>query len=382
MYDVIILGLGGVGSAAAWHLARRGVRVLGLDQYPPAHDRGSSHGQTRVIRQAYFEHPDYVPLLLRAYELWRELEARQGQPLLFQVGLLQAGPPRGVVLPGVLRAAAEHRLRVESLTAEEAQRRFPAFVIPPEMETVYEPAAGFLLVEECVRTHLALAAEHGAELRYGVKVQGWQPHPSWVEVQTDRETFQAGHLVLAAGPWAPHWAKLPPGLLNIRRKHVYWFATHQRRYQVSHGCPTYLFETADGIFYGFPQIDAWGVKVAEHTGGVEVDDPGEDPRAPDPADQLRVEAFLQRFLPGVTTTCLKHSVCFYTMSPDEHFLVDRHPLSERVVFAAGLSGHGFKFTSVLGEVLADLALEGTTSLPVDFLRLSRFERPAHTSTGG
>lgn len=370
-YDVIVVGLGGVGSAAAWHLARRKVRVLGLDQYPPAHDRGSSHGETRVIRQAYFEHPDYVPLLLRAYDLWRELEQRQGQKLLFQVGLLQVGPPQGLVIPGVLRSAAEHWLVVEKLTAEEAQKRFPAFAIPPEMVSAFEPAAGYLRVEDCVRGHLAAAAGQGADLRHGVKVRGWQAAADAVKVETEHQTYHAARLVLALGPWSPELAHLPRGVLEVRRKHVYWFATREVRYQASAGCPTFLFETPEGVFYGFPQIDAWGVKVAEHSGGVVIDDPSGDPRVADPADQARVEAFLSRHLPGVERICLRHSVCFYTMSPDEHFLLDFHPASERVVFAAGLSGHGFKFTSVLGEALADLALEGQTSLPIGFLRWSR-----------
>jgi monomeric sarcosine oxidase len=371
MYDVIVVGLGGVGSAAAWHLARRKARVLGLDQYPPAHDRGSSHGQTRVIRQAYFEHPDYVPLLLRAYDLWRELEQRQGQKLLFQVGLLQVGPPQGVVIPGVLRSAAEHRLVVEKLTAAEAHKRFCGFTIPSEMVAVYEPAAGYLLVEDCVRCALAAAADHGADLRHGVKVCGWQVGNDSVAVHTEQTTYRAARLVLALGPWSRPLAQLPENVFQVRRKHVYWFATHAPAYQASAGCPTFLFETPDGVFYGFPQIDAWGVKVAEHSGGVTIDDPSGDPRVADPADQRRVEAFITRSLPGVSRTCLRHSVCFYTMSPDEHFVLDFHPFSARVVFAAGLSGHGFKFASVLGEALADLALEGKTSLPIGFLRWSR-----------
>lgn len=371
VHDVIVVGLGGVGSAAAWHLARRGVRVLGLDQYPPAHDRGSSHGETRVIRQAYFEHPDYVPLLRRAYELWHELEDRRSQKLLFPVGLLQVGPPQGVVIPGVLQAAVQHHLAVEKLTPQEAEKRFPQFTIPHDMEAVYEPAAGYLRVEDCVRAHLAEAAEAGADLRHGVKVFSWQARSDAVEVYTEHQTHQAARLVLALGPWSPALAKLPAGVFAVRRKHVYWFATHEACYQASAGCPTYLFELPDGIFYGFPQIDAWGVKVAEHSGGVVIDDPTTDPRLPDPADQARVEAFLSRHLPGVIRTCLRHSVCFYTMSPDEHFVLDVHPDSQRVVLAAGLSGHGFKFTSVLGEALADLALEGTTRLPIGFLRWSR-----------
>ena len=372
-YDVIILGTGGVGSAAAYHLARRGARVLGIDRFAGGHDRGSSHGETRIIRQAYFEHADYVPLLLRAYELWRELEAGAGESLLRQVGLLQIGPPEGAVVRGVLGSARQHGLDVEQLSAADVHRRWQGFRVPEGYVGVFEAAAGYLRVERCVLAHLAAAQQHGAELRYAAAATAWRAGRSVSVTLESGEELTAAGLIVTAGSWAPLLlAELGAGLV-VRRKHLYWFPA-EANYHQDRGCPTFLFELPRGVFYGFPQIDALGLKVAEHSGGAAVADPLADERELDAADLARVEAFLASHLPGVGRPMQHRSVCFYTMSPDEHFIVDRHPQHENVLFAAGLSGHGFKFTSVLGEALADLALEGITKLPMDFLRLSRFRR--------
>jgi sarcosine oxidase len=371
-YDVIVLGTGGVGSAACYSLAKRGVKVLGIDQFPGGHDRGSSHGETRVIRQAYFEHADYVPLLLRAYELWRKLEQETGTDLLQQVGLLQVGPPQGVVVRGVLEAARLHGLKVESLSGEEVPNRFPGFKVPAGAVGVFEPAAGYLRVEQCVLSHLAAAKTKGTEFRHGITARGWRNEGSGIAVETDQGDFVANKLVITAGPWAPQILADVGVKLVVRRKHLYWFPSADRSFHEANGCPTYLYELPDGVFYGFPQIDELGVKVAEHSGGEVITDPKNDPRPLDPADLARVEAFLTQYMPGVGRPMQRRSVCFYTMSPDENFVIDRHPRNENVFFTAGLSGHGFKFTSVLGEVMGDLALAGKTDLPVGFLGLKRF----------
>jgi sarcosine oxidase len=373
LHDVIILGTGGVGSAAAFHLARRGAKVLGLDRFPGGHDRGSSHGETRVIRQAYFEHPDYVPLLLRAYALWRELEAQSGEDLLHQVGLLQVGPPEGQVVRGVLDSAQRHGLVVDELTAAAVQQRFSGFRVPEGSVGVFEPAAGYLRVERCVLAHLAAAERCGAEFRFGSAVRSWRADGTGIVVETeDGASWRAAKLVIAAGPWAPSLLGEVGPKLHVRRKHLYWFPSHEPAYGADRGCPTYLYELPNGVYYGFPQIDSQGVKVAEHSGGEVINDPLVEPRELDRADLDRVEQFLANYLPGVGRPLQRHGVCFYTMSPDEHFIVDRTPRDEKVAFAAGLSGHGFKFTSVLGEALAELALDGKSRLPIDFLSLARF----------
>lgn len=370
-YDVIVLGTGGVGSAAVLHLARRGLRVLGLDRFPGGHDRGSSHGHTRIIRKAYFEHPDYVPLLQRAYALWRELEATCGKRLFFESGLIEVGPPDGVVIPGVLRCAAEHGLDVKQLDAGEVAERYPGFVIPPGSQAVFEREAGYLLVEACVLAHLEAAAAAGAELRTDQEVVSWTQDAAGIAVRTRTDTWRAGKLVIAAGAWAGGLLADLNIRLHVRRKHLHWYRSDRPLYHHDQGCPTFFYEIEGSYFYGFPQLDQRGVKVAEHSGGTIVDDPLADDKSVEPADRRRVEQFLARCLPGVSAQPTGHAVCYYTVSPDEHFIVDRHPRYDRVCFAAGLSGHGFKFTGVLGEVLADLTCEGTTTLPSEFLRCDR-----------
>jgi sarcosine oxidase len=372
-YDVIVLGTGGVGSAALFHLASRGVRVLGLDRFPPGHDRGSSHGQTRIIRQAYFEHSDYVPLLRRAYELWADLEQRRGQSLFYDVGLLEIGPPDGVVIKGVLESARLHNLEVDRLSPADVASRFPGFHIPDGCEAVFERRAGYLLVEQCVLAHLDEAQKLGAELRTGETVLGWTADTGGVTVTTNTQSYSAARLIVTAGAWASQLLSELGVSLHVLAKHLHWYANEDASYRQDSGCPTFFYEMPDGYFYGFPQFDDQGVKIAEHSGGAIVADPLSADRSVDPQDRRRVEQFLSSHLPGVSNRATHHAVCFYTMSPDEHFIVDRHPRHNQVAFAAGLSGHGFKFSTVLGEVLADLVLNGQTPLPIGFLR---YDRPA------
>ena len=372
-FDVIVLGCGGVGSAALYHLADRGLRVLGIDRFAPGHDRGSSHGETRAIRQAYFEHPDYVPLLRRAWTLWRELEGHAGGELLVETGVLQFGPADGEVVPGVLHAARQHGLDVERLSSAEVARRYPGIVVPDTHQAVFEARGGYLRVEDCVQAHVALARARGASLLAGTAVTGWRPDGEGVSVDTGEGTFRADRLVVCAGAWA---GQLLPGLgvpLTVLRKHLHWFGNRDPRYRQDHGFPVFLFELPQGIYYGFPQVDGSGVKFCEHSGGEPLADPMARSEALDAQEFARVEAVLRRQLPGVDGPALRHAACMYTMTPDAHFLVDRHPAHPQVWLAAGLSGHGFKFAPVLGELLADLAVDGDSRLPWRFLSRARFD---------
>lgn len=370
-YDAIVLGAGGVGSSALMHLALRGARVLGIDRFAPGHDRGSSHGQTRLIRQAYYEHPDYVPLVLRSFELWGELEQRVGETLYQQVGLLQIGLKQGEVLSGVRTSASHHGLEIDELSAGQSESRFPGFRVPSSCEAIFEARAGYLLVERCVEAHAKAALQLGAELKTGETVRSWRAEGQGVVVETDRGLYSADRLIVTVGAWAGSLLadlRIP---LVVRRKPLYWFRTRNGTYQADRGCPAFLYDLPSGCFYGVPQIDPRGIKVAQHTGGPVVDDPLTVDREMDPADQEAVAAFVAEYLEGATTQCTDHTVCMYTMTPDAHFIVDRHPEYPQVALAAGLSGHGFKFTSVLGELLCQLALDGRTSLPIGFLSCRR-----------
>ncbi len=370
-YDVVILGVGGMGSAALFELARRGRRVLGLERFAPGHDRGSSHGQTRVIRKAYYEHPDYVPLLCRAYERWYDLEQRCGRRLFVECGCLSIGSPNGEVVPGVRRAAERHGLPVEPLTADDLRRRFPAFRFGDDVTAVLERDAGFLYVEECVRAHADEARRLGADLRAEEPAVSWEATPGGVLVRTAKGTYAADRLVITAGAWSGR-VLADLGLpLKVLRKVLLWFDTADPAALRRDIFPIYMAETPNGFYYGFPVIDGLGHKVARHDGGA-VADPAALDRAVSDADAADCRVFLRAHLPAAAGALRDGRACMYTVTPDHHFVIDRHPAWPHVVIAAGFSGHGFKFASVVGEVLADLAETGRSALPIGMFRLDRF----------
>lgn len=370
-HDAIVLGLGGMGAATLDQLARRGVPVLGIEQFQVGHDRGSSHGRTRILRRAYFEHPDYVPLVDRSFAMWAELSRDRNRSLYQRTGLLIAGRPEDAVIRGVRRAAAEHGLSIEHVPNSEARQRFPGLRIPDEMEVVFEPEGGFLHVESCVRALVARARANGADVREGEKVRTWERDGAGVRVETDRGTYEAAQLVICAGPWTGRLLedlRLP---IDVRRVVVVWFRSENPAHGIEHNMPVFGYQLEDGFFYGFPVLDDRGMKIGEHVGRSRVGDPTSLDRTLHGDDLPRLHAFIDRLLPGVTREAVAHSVCMYSMTPDEHFIVDRHPAHENVCFAAGFSGHGFKFAPVLGQALADLCMHGRTDLPIGFLSLDR-----------
>ena len=372
-HDVIVLGLGGMGSAAAYHLARRGQRVLGLDRYAPAHDRGSSHGRSRIIREAYWEHPSYVPLVRRAYDLWDELSAAARRPLLRITGGIMIGAPTTDLIRGSLESARVHRLPHEVLDAAAVRDRFPVFEPADGMVGVYEPRAGVLRPEECVQVHLDLAAAAGAELHHGEQALRWEASPAGVVVETARGRYAAGRLVIAAGPWAPV-ALADLGLpLVVERQVIGWFepVAHADAFEPGR-CPVYIWQVDGRLYYGFPRLDADGVKVAEHAlGDPTTADTIERTITPEEIEEIRRD-FLARYMPAANGRLLAASTCMYTLTPDIHFIVDRHPAHANVVIAAGFSGHGFKFQPVIGEILADLATEGRTRHDIGLFAVTRF----------
>jgi len=370
-YDCIVIGTGGLGSAALEQLARRGARVLGLDRFPPGHARGSSHGSTRMIRRAYFEHPSYVPLVERAYGAWKALSDRCGRRLLVTCGLVQVGPGDGPVLSGVRASARQHGLAIEELTAVEVERRMPGLRVPVSSRGIVEPGAGYLHVEACITTQARLAVEQGAEIRIGPAVKSWRAGPRDVTVVTDAGELRADRLIITAGAWSADLLGELGIRLRVLRKPLYWFAARGDAYDAEQGFPAFLYETPTGIFYGFPRIDPDGVKVGRHSGGREIKDPLALNLDIDRDDFETVKQFVTNCLPRATGQLRRHAACMYTMTNDQHFIVDRHPATPRVAFAAGMSGHGFKFAPVIGEALADLALTGRTELPLDFLACRR-----------
>ena len=375
-YDVIVLGLGAMGSAAAMDLALRGWRVLGIEAFRPPHDRGSSHGGTRMIRQAYGEGADYIPLVLRAYELWEKLERDAAKRLLFITGGLILGPENGAMVRRATVAADAHGIRYETLSAREAHGRFPAVVPLPGDVAILEHRAGYLLPEECVRAQLQVAAAHGAELRMDEPVLDWNAGAAGVEVKTGRGVYSAGHMVIAAGPWANAvLGGLVP--LKVTRQVMAWIHPQGGiEAFVPEQLPVFLSEFEDGRpAYGFPAIDgaSGGVKAAVH-GSEEECTPETVKRGIRESDKQELLRKVSLRMPALTGKIVRAQTCLYTMTPDGHFVIGPHPEHPEVRIACGFSGHGFKFATVVGEILADLAISGTTAHRIGMFSPLRFGR--------
>ncbi|MFW0794443.1 N-methyl-L-tryptophan oxidase [Gordonia sp. CPCC 205515] len=365
-FDVIVIGLGGMGSAAAYHLARREARVLGLEKFTPAHDRGSSHGGSRIIRQAYFEDPAYVPLLLRAYELWQELADTTGLEVYRKTGGLFIGPPDSLTVSGSLRAARDWDLPHEMLDATEIRSRFSTFTPCDTDAAFYEANAGFARPEMTVRAHLDLAAREGADLRFGEPVHDWADTESGVRVTTSAGTFTAGQLVICPGAWAPQLLADLGVPIKIERQVLYWLAPVGGTAPFEYN-PVFIHEnTAGQHVYGFPAIDGpdGGVKVAFFRKGEDLCTPDTIDRTvhPDEIDAMRTR--VTELLPALSGRAVHAATCMYSTTPDEHFVIARPESLTNVTVACGFSGHGFKFVPVVGEILADLAITGATAHPI------------------
>lgn len=378
VFDVIVIGLGAMGASACHHLAARGHRVLGLEQRHLAHDRGSSHGETRLIRKAYFENPDYVPLLSRAFELWERLESECGQTLFERNGLVTFGRPgASKVYDGALASGELYAIPLEQLGREQALRRWPMYRPPEGFAAAFEPGAGFLHAERCVRAHAGEARKRGAVLRENEPVLDYRFENGRAIVRTSRGRYSSARLIVAGGGWSSRLLGAMGLPLELRRMLLGWFPA-SAAHAADRGVPGFVFDLDDDFFYGFPQIDGNSVKVAGHRRFERLDEPEDkDAFAPGPEMIDSLRQFVRSCLPRASDELLRSSNCIYTMTPDEDFIIDRHPETPELVFAAGFSGHGFKFSSVVGEILADLAIEGKTAHPIGFLSASRFRGRAH-----
>jgi sarcosine oxidase len=371
-FDVIVVGVGGMGSATVYHLAKRGRRVLGLERFDIPNDQGSSHGITRIIRLAYYEHPSYVPLLRRAYELWRELEKTVGEQILHITGSLDAGPPGSQVFEGSRRSCEEHGLPYEVLTSAELTRRFPGYRLPSETVAILQPEGGFLLPEHCIVDHVLAAQALGAEVHGRERVLGWQPRAAGVQVTTDRGVYEADRLVITAGAWASELLDNLAGLAIPERQVLAWFQPRRPELFALDRFPVFNLVVPEGRYYGFPVFGVPGFKLGRYHHLAEAVDPEKLDRECYPSDEAILRSFAERYFPDGAGPTMALKVCMFTNSPDEHFVVDRHPTYPQVSFAAGFSGHGFKFCSVIGEIMADLAEAGATRHDISLFRRNRF----------
>lgn len=372
-YDVIVAGVGAMGSAACWQLARRGQRVLGLERFDIPHAMGSSHGVNRIIRLAYFEHPSYVPLLRRAYQLWRETEQLFGEQLLHVTGGLDVGAPDGRLVSGSLAACREHDLDHEVIEARDLMRRFPAYRVPSDYVANYQADAGFVMSERALIAQATMAIAAGAEIRAREPITGWEPTSGGgVRVTTPKGVYEAGRLILSTGAWIGDHAPALAGLAVPERQVLGWFQPHQPEHFKLGAFPVSIVQTAETNCYQFPVFGVPGFKIGIFHHRRQSGHADSLSREPDAADEAALRAVVREVFPGAEGTTLALRACMFTNTPDEHFIVDLLPGHPQVVVASPCSGHGFKFASVMGEILADLTTSGSTRHDLSLFRLDRF----------
>jgi sarcosine oxidase len=361
-----------MGSAALFHLARRGVKAIGIEQFMPGHDRGSSHGESRAIRLGYFEHPSYVPLVRSAYEKWRELEQLTGQTVLTTTGIVEAGRPGSHLVAGSLEACLLHGLDHELLSPAEVRRRFPAIELPDDYSAMFQPRGGFVRADLANTLHLRLAKQAGATVLTNTKVAAVEPERDSVRVVTGDGVIDARQVVVSAGPWI---TELVPELIpyiTLNRMVLTWYEPKRPELFALDRLPVFAIEDENDLVYGFPDFAGTGLKCASHysSGGLVRADAARQDAGP--ADEARTRRFLDRHLPEGAGRLKAMKTCIYTMTPDEDFVIDLLPSDPRFIVASPCSGHGFKFASVIGEILADLATDRTTRHDISRFRLQRF----------
>jgi sarcosine oxidase len=379
-FDVIVIGVGSMGSSACYHLASRGCTVLGLEQFDIAHEFGAHAGQSRIIRKAYFENSDYVPLLERAYTNWHALEAETGVQIYFKTGLVYFGPRDHLLIKGVKQSASLYNLILENVDCTSAAKRFPPFHIPNHFEILFEPEAGFITPENAIRLFAKQAGVRGAEIHVQEKVIEWKQEGHGVTVTTDQNVYSCKKLLITVGPWAGKMIPTLSNKLKITRQFVAWINPKKWNDFELGNFPCWLMadEISRGCYYGFPILNESrfgpprGLKVAHHYPARETDPDNVD-RQMAQEDHEDLNYVLHKYLPGCVESLLSYKICLYANSPDEDFIIDKLPgFEDHVFIACGFSGHGFKFASVVGEILADLALDGQTTLPIGFLSAKRF----------
>jgi len=372
LFDVVVVGLGAMGSAALYELSRRGFRAAGIERFSIAHDRGSSHGETRIIRLGYFEHPSYVPLLRRTYELWREFEAASERRLVRITGIVEIGPADGALVTGTLAASRMHDLPHEVLDTHDCMRRFPAFDLPPGYVGVFQPDGGYVAVEQTIETLIAMAQAAGAEVTTGVAVRSVTQHGQGVRVSAGSIDIEARAAIVTAGAWARDILPDLSAPIRATREVMAWFSPLDPTPFSRDRYPVFILESGHGMHYGFPLSRKGTLKIAKHHHRDETVFPDEPRRPPSANDEALIRAAIAEHIPKANGAMLAAKTCLYTMTPDHHFIVDRLPDAPNVIVASPCSGHGFKFAPVLGEILADLATDGATAHDIGRFRLGRF----------
>ena len=380
MLDVIVIGVGSMGSSACYFLAKRGYNVLGIEQFDIPHELGSHTGQSRIIRKAYFEHPDYVPLLESAYKNWKEFEAETNAKIYYETGLVYFGSLHSDMMLGVNRSASLYDVPVEQIDRSYSTKRFTQFNIPTGFETLFEPEAGFVTPEKAIKLYTEQAKKNGASIQTKEKVIKWKKDGKDIEVITDKNIYRCRKLVITAGAWSGKMISSLADRIKVTRQVIVWLTLKNERDYVLNNFPCWMIadDKKPGCYYGFPVLpvsafgEPGGLKIAYHYPG-SVTDPDNVNRHVITEDIKNIEYFLYKYMPHLADSMLSVKTCLYGNSPDENFIIDKLPgYEDSVVVACGFSGHGFKFVSVVGEILADLAMDGITKHPIGFLNARRF----------
>lgn len=376
-YNAIVIGVGGIGSSTVYALARRGKRVLGLERFDVPHEMGSSHGYTRIIRLPYYEDPSYVMLLLRSYQLWREIEQLVGEQLLHITGSIDAGPADSWVFKGSLQSALEYDLPHEVLTGRQINERFPGYRLPPETMGILQPEGGFLVPERCIVSYVEAAMALGAEVHGREAVLDWEPYGEGVRVTSERDVYEADRLVITAGAWNHSLLKMLKGLLTPERQVLAWLQPTKPELFKPSRFPVFNLMVDEGRYYGFPVFGIPGFKFGRYHHLEEAVDPDTIRREPTAQDEQLLRDFAERYFPDGAGPTMSLKTCMFTNTPDGHFIIDTHPSYPQVSFTSPCSGHGFKFASVLGEIMADLAERGETRHNIELFRLARFQQQGY-----
>lgn len=371
-YDVIVVGVGGMGASACYHLARRGKRVLGLERYGIPHSMGSSHGVNRIIRLAYYEDPSYVPLLRRAFELWRDLQTNFGEHLLYVTGSVDASDISHFVFRESLRSCELHGLTHEVVSAQELRRRYPAFNLPDGHMAVIQPDGGFVLSERAIVAHVLGCTEHGGEVHGYEPMVSWETTPTGIRVETSRGSYSADQLILSTGAWIGNHVPELSALSRPERQVLGWFQPTRPEFFGLDKMPVFNLAVNDERYYGFPVFGIPGFKFGKYHHRAESIDPERWDRDPNAEDETVLRSAIAQWFPDADGPIMSMASCIFTNTPDEHFIIDRLAPGSPVIVSSPCSGHGYKFASVIGEILADLAISDHTDHNIDLFRLGRF----------
>jgi sarcosine oxidase len=379
-YDVIVLGVGSMGSAACYYLAREGLRVLGIEQYSIPNHLSSHAGQSRIVRKAYFEHPDYVPLLQLAYKGWKELEEATGKQVYYETGLLYAGQAESMLLKGVVRSAAQYNIALHHVAPGQLHNQLPHIQLPANYVAFVEPEAGFVRPELAVQLFAQGALQNGAQLHSKERVLNWSMGSKTVQVTTNKGTYTAAKIIITTGAWTAGLLPALSHILAVTRQTMAWLkAKNPDRFRLGK-MPCWMIADTDhaGVLYGFPQLgsldaaDPGGFKMAHHHPGTGAT-ADTVRRMVEPGEDAVLRQVFERYFPHQYAGTLQMKTCMYTNTPDQHFLLGKLPgYGADILLAAGFSGHGFKFVPAVGRIMCDLVTKGKTDIPIGFLQPSRF----------